>query len=373
MRRMLWDIFCRVIDNYGDIGVTWRLSAQLARRGELVRLWVDDASALDWMAPGALQGRWHGITVLPWELARSHPVEAAQPAADVWVEMFGCEVPTEFIRTRTHTEPLGMTKPPVWINLEYLSAEAYVERSHLLASPVMQGPAKGWTKTFFYPGFGDRTGGVLRGLDVPAKLPTPSATQERLAALGVAWRDERLVSLFCYEPPALAQLFHQLEHGERPTLLLVTAGRAAAAVRALWGTMHEHKKLRLHYLPSLTQNDYDALLMHADLNFVRGEDSLVRAVWAGKPFVWNIYPQHDGAHLAKLEAFLDLLNPPHSVRLFHQAWNQRHMDAPSHAPPCPLPLGDLGLWTESVLDLRSRLMEQDELASQLLGWVHKNR
>ena len=370
---MLWDIFCRVIDNYGDIGVTLRLSAELARRGQAVRLWVDDASALDWMAPGALQGRWHSITVLPWELAQSQPTGAAQPAAEVWVEMFGCQIPTEFILARTHTEPSGMTRPPAWINLEYLSAEAYVERSHLLASPVMQGPAKGWTKTFFYPGFNTKTGGVLRGLDVPANPPTTDATKAYLEALGVAWRGERLVSLFCYEPPALAQLLLQLEQSEHPTLLLVTAGRAAAAVRALWGTMRERKQLRLHYLPSLTQTDYDALLMHGDLNFVRGEDSLVRALWAGKPFVWNIYPQQDGAHLAKLDAFLDLLNPPHSVRLFHQAWNRSHLDVPSQAPPWELPWGDLGPWTQSVLDLRSKLMQQDELAGQLLGWVHKNR
>ncbi|MBY0444112.1 MAG: elongation factor P maturation arginine rhamnosyltransferase EarP, partial [Burkholderiales bacterium] len=37
-----WDIFCRVIDNYGDIGVCWRLARQLSfEHGFAVRLMVD--------------------------------------------------------------------------------------------------------------------------------------------------------------------------------------------------------------------------------------------------------------------------------------------------------------------------------------------
>jgi uncharacterized repeat protein (TIGR03837 family) len=368
---MLWDIFCRVIDNFGDIGVTWRLSAELARRGETVRLWVDDGSALEWMAPGALEGRWHGIAVLPWNLAQSPVATAARPRADVLLEMFGCEIPSEFIQGCARATAQSLKNQPTWINVEYLSAEDYVERSHLLASPVMQGPAKGWTKTFFYPGFTAKTGGVLRGFVEPAKPESAEAATQWLAAQGVALRGERVVTLFCYEPPALADLMHQLALNERPTLLLVTDGRAAAAVRALCGETLEFDNLRLHYLPSLTQVDYDALLRHGDLHFVRGEDSVVRALWAGKPFVWNIYPQHDGAHLSKLDAFLRLLDPPAPVWLFHQQWN-RHREAPAQAP-CVLALDDNQAWTESVLALRNRLLQQDDLASQLLRWAHKSR
>ena len=46
---MQWDVFVRVIDNYGDVGVCWRLACGLAARGEQVRLWLDDLTALDWM------------------------------------------------------------------------------------------------------------------------------------------------------------------------------------------------------------------------------------------------------------------------------------------------------------------------------------
>ena len=41
-----WDIFCTVVDNYGDIGVCWRLARQLAaEHGFAVRLWVDDLAS----------------------------------------------------------------------------------------------------------------------------------------------------------------------------------------------------------------------------------------------------------------------------------------------------------------------------------------
>ncbi|WP_313335498.1 elongation factor P maturation arginine rhamnosyltransferase EarP, partial [Comamonas sp.] len=76
----VWDIFCQVIDNFGDIGVCWRLAADLARRGCQVRLWVDDGSALAWMAP---QGA-PGVTVHPWPGA-----VPASGIADVVVEAFG--------------------------------------------------------------------------------------------------------------------------------------------------------------------------------------------------------------------------------------------------------------------------------------------
>ena len=162
---LLWDIFCRVIDNYGDLGVCWRVSADLARRGHSVRLWVDDASALQWMAPGALQGAWPGVQVLRWEQTLDAETLSTLKPADVWIEAFGCEIAPEFIAVHAHSisaTSLNGINFPVWINLEYLSAEAYVKRTHTLPSPVLQGPAAGHTKYFFYPGFTTGTGGLLR-------------------------------------------------------------------------------------------------------------------------------------------------------------------------------------------------------------------
>ena len=39
------------------------------------------------------------------------------------------------------------------------------------------------------------------------------------------------------------------------------------------------------------------------------------------PCVWQIYPQDDAAHHAKLEAFLGWLQPPADLREFFLAWN----------------------------------------------------
>ena len=47
--RRTWDIFCSVVDNFGDIGVCWRLARRLsAGLGQQVRLWVDDLAADRW-------------------------------------------------------------------------------------------------------------------------------------------------------------------------------------------------------------------------------------------------------------------------------------------------------------------------------------
>ena len=102
---MLWDIFCQVIDNFGDIGVCWRLAADLAGRGHGVRLWVDDGSALRWMAPGAREGKWANVQALDWRQSHDpHFLAQAQLApADVWIEGFGCNIAPEFIAARARS------------------------------------------------------------------------------------------------------------------------------------------------------------------------------------------------------------------------------------------------------------------------------
>lgn len=381
-----WDVFCRVVDNFGDIGVCWRLCADLAARGHTVRLWVDDASALDWMAPGARNGGWPGVEVRDWASSQDAEALATLAPADVWVEGFGCEIAPEFIAARAiSTGARGQfdLDIPVWINLEYLSAESYVERCHGLPSPVMQGAAQGWTKHFYYPGFTLNTGGLLRetGTSPHLRELNTTARQTWLAQQGVDWRGETLVSLFCYEPEPLPALLQSLADGGRPSLMLVTPGRAKAAVRA-WltacgddGTDQPADyicigKLRLHFLPALPQVDYDLLLCACDLNFVRGEDSLVRAIWAGQPWVWQIYPQDDGAHAEKLLALLDQIQAPDTLRAANLAWNALSQPEakPVHWGKLPLPE-----WLAFAQLLRQRLAEMPDLVSQLIGFVQKKR
>jgi uncharacterized repeat protein (TIGR03837 family) len=295
----------------------------------------------------------------------------------VLIESFGCEIAPEFIACCADRAGASGVKP-VWINLEYLSAEPYVERCHALPSQVRQGPAAGSTKWFFYPGFTHQTGGLLRE---PGLLERQARFDGNawLAAQGLVLSGEKRMSLFCYEPSALGGLLAQLSrHGldGAPVRLLVTAGRAEKAVKnfvnaaaSLQRTANSHGLLSISYLPYLSQCDFDHLLWACDLNFVRGEDSLVRALWSGKPFVWQLYPQDDGAHVPKLDAFLDMLEAPASLQQVHRNWNSVNLDQ----EPVKMTLADLAAWQTCAAAARSRLMAHDDLCSRLVGFVAKNR
>jgi uncharacterized repeat protein (TIGR03837 family) len=352
----LWDIFCTVIDNHGDLGVCWRLTRQLRDAGQRVRLWVDDASALSWMAPTAHQEP--GIEVRPWAEASQASTLQSLPPANVWVEAFGCEIPEAFVSHFVDRVEAARSKQPAWINLEYLSAEDWVPRMHGLPSPIMSGPAKGWTKKFFYPGFTEGTGGLLREADLLARQQSFDRAAWRQQYAPNLAHGDLLISLFCYEPAALPQLLAQLVG--TPHHLLVTPGRPLAAVQKALAGMAQQPNWSA--LPYTDQNGFDEMLWACDLNFVRGEDSLVRALWAGQPFVWHIYPQDDNAHHAKLVAFLDWMQAPESLRRVHRVWNG--------VEDGQLPTLDSvqrSDWTKCTQAIQHQLLAQDSLVEQLIN------
>lgn len=371
---LTWDIFCTVIDNYGDAGVCWRLAKALVARNQVVRLWMDDLTPLVWMAPDHL-GHGSALSVRHWQGGPDAVVAATDAVGDVVIEAFGCEPPTAFVARMA-----ARAQPPVWINLEYLSAEAYVERCHRLPSPVMSGPGRGLTKHFFYPGFTERTGGLLRP-DHLADSAQAASHADRLAWLQrtgqgqvPALDGECWVSLFCYEPPALVELIEVLATQTTPHRLWVTHGRAHAHLTQTLSTIDDlpsrvnKSLLSISYLPALDQTQYDTLLDLCDVNFVRGEDSLVRALWAGRPAVWHIYPQHDGAHWAKLEAYLDMVGASDVLWRWHMAWN----GGAGAARLTPQDWLDLRA-DRSVARVRTRLSAHDDLATQLVGFSTKAR
>ena len=302
------DLFCRVVDNYGDIGVCWRLARQLAaEHGVAVRLVVDDLASFRRICAAvdvAVEAQQlEGVTVRRW-----HDGMAMTDVADAVIEAFGCALPQAYL------EAMAARKtPPVWINLEYLSAEDWVAGCHGLPSPHPQLPL---TKYFFFPGFDAGSGGLLAEAGLEQRRAAFAADPQRqavfLAGLGVhAAPGTSIISLFCYPAAPVADLLDALCDGASPSLLLVPEGVASAALAA-WarqlpapGSVVRRGSLSLQVIPFLDQPDYDRLLWCCDLNFVRGEDSMVRAQWAQKPFVWQIYPQEEDAHRAKLDAFLE--------------------------------------------------------------------
>jgi uncharacterized repeat protein (TIGR03837 family) len=352
---MLFDLFVHVVDNFGDIGVGWRLAADIAARGPRVRLWVDDPAPLAWMAPSGAPG----VEWLRW----SEPLAEHEPG-DVVIEAFGCHLPAQFVAR------MQRPAPPLWINLEHLSAEAYVERSHALPSPQQAGPGAGLTKWFVYPGFTTRTAGLLRE---PGLLGARAAFDRTawLASQGLLHApDERVVSLFCYQNEQLAALLAVL--AREPTLLLVTPGPAARQVRELLGPSLARARLRAVELPYLSQPGFDRLLWACDLNLVRGEDSFVRAQWAGTPFLWQAYPQRDEVHARKLDAFLDrFLDGCDAVlaRGLRQCFARYNGLEPGPFDHWP----DRLSWTAHSRRWTEHLASQQDLTSHLLEFVAAKR
>jgi len=300
-----WDIFCSVVDNYGDIGVTWRLARQLvAEHGLAVRLWVDDLNAFTPMCPGAdasAAQQWqHGVEVRQW------PVTWLPVApADVVIGAFACQLPVAYVEAMR-----ARATPPLWLNLEYLSAEDWVEGCHGLPSPQ----PNGLRKVFFFPGFTGKTGGLLRERSLLARRDAFQQGERQAFLQGLGVNPEAgtlLVSLFAYENPQLGNWLDALASGAQPCHLLVPQGRVVAGL-SQWlgeaalpvGSVRKRGALTVQVLPFVSQDDYDRLLWSCDFNAVRGEDSFVRAQWAGQPMLWHIYVQDENAHWEKLEAFL---------------------------------------------------------------------
>lgn len=304
-----WDVFCRVVDNFGDIGVCWRLARQLsAEYGQNVRLWVDDAASLAaiWPSVDVLLETQDvaGVTVMRW--SEEVAWEAVQ-VADVVVEAFDCKAPEKYISAMAVRRAMTGDAPR-WINLEYMTAETWAQDCHLMSSPK-QG---GLERVFFFPGFTNKTGGLLRERGLLAQRDALDKTMVWAELTGFEHVDDALkITLFGYERMPLLTWLPCLVDSSVPIQLAVTAGQASAALRAAWQTLGFHSScqqgaLSVAFVPMLAQNRFDELLWGSDLNFVRGEDSLVRALWAGVPFVWQIYEQSDGAHWPKLDAFMAL-------------------------------------------------------------------
>ncbi|AYH41816.1 elongation factor P maturation arginine rhamnosyltransferase EarP [Azoarcus sp. DN11] len=327
-----WDIFCRVVDNFGDIGVCWRLAKALAHdHGCAVRLWVDDWATFARLCPAARDARdglrAEGVDVRRW----CEPFPRVQPARAV-VEAFACEPPECYVEAMAACAPR-----PQWINLEYLSAEDWVEGCHGLMSPHPRLPL---AKRFCFPGFTARTGGLLRERGLIAareRFQADAAAQrEWFAGFGLPAvpAGARRVSLFAYEQPGLPALLQCWADAPQPTVLLVPEGRVLGDVLRFFGGADGRPgdvlaagRLTTAILPFLDSADYDRLLWACDLNFVRGEDSFVRAQWAARPFVWHIYEQDEAVHHDKLEAFVARFvagldgEAAAALRAFWQAWN----------------------------------------------------
>lgn len=369
------DIFCEVIDNFGDAGVSWRLARALTAHGLSVRLWINNLSCLKQLRPlldeNLTEQALDGFRVIAW----NDQTELNYQPADLVIEAFACRLSEAMLDRMAEEKPT-----PTWINLEYLSAELWAFQSHGLPSLHPRLPL---TQYFFFPGFISGSGGLIRE-DGLIQARAKFDVEYRLAFLknlGCEVSPETLlVSLFCYEHAPVNELFNAMRLGP-PTLCLVPEGVATKNLTHFMGNdlsvgrQVTDGQLTIKIIPFLHPDDYDRLLWSCDVNFVRGEDSLVRAHWAQQPFVWQLYRQAEDAHLIKLAAFLDIHchdlseENAHAVKAFWQAWNGEAgsiLDWPSFCKALPMLVPHYRHWSAQVASV-------DELTIQLIRFAGKIR
>jgi uncharacterized repeat protein (TIGR03837 family) len=319
------DLFCSVVDNYGDAGVCWRLARELATdAGWSVRLVIDRPEIL-FRLSATQRGSNSTPTATPVKIEDWTSPSLSDTVGDIVIEAFGCRIPDR------HVEAMRARRTaPVWVNLEYLSAEEWVASCHGLPSPD---PQSGLVKHFYFPGFIKPTGGVMReyGYDrLAQEFESPSNCQNFLASLvGPIAPADLPISVFCYPGSALPDLIAtSLEapsEYRRPLWLLTEPVAKTIPIASIGNTG------RIRTLPFLSQPDYDRLLLSCAMNFVRGEDSFVRAQHSARPFVWQAYRQQDDAHHRKVDAFLALYlaEAPRAIReAVEPVWNHWNCTTP---------------------------------------------
>ncbi len=378
-------LFCKVVDNFGDIGICWRLARQLEKEhGIAVCLWVDDLCSFRRICPEVRIDRElqhiEDVTVRHW--CTQDGEFSPDDIADIVIEFFACDIPPGYIHAMAQCGP-----QPVWLNLEGLSAEEWVEGCHALPSMHPRLPL---TKYFFFPGFTGKTGGLLHEstLEEERKLfqENPAAPAAFLAQFGASPEEiaSFKISLFCYPHAPVSALFRTWQSGTHAISCFVPEGVAVDAVQAFLGASatqgaaRTRGALTVRVLPFVAQPDYDKLLWSCELNFVRGEDSFVRAQWAERPFIWHIYPQDKNLHHVKLRAFLQRYAPDiASLAAFSMCWNDEPRAGaagrPNWAELWSHMQADLPYITRRSVDWKAKVLAHGDLAANLLNFAEARR
>lgn len=298
-------IYCRVIDNFGDAGIAWRLARTLVtEKNWQVTLIIDDIDTLSKIVPEIdstqrIQSVC-GLTVERWD--EIHESASFCTVSDVTIEAFSCFLP-QALEAAIARE--GEKRPISVIALDYLTAEAYAESSHGLVSPH---PRYGYRKHFFFPGFTDKTGGLIREANLEKRHEAFFASNARESLLKSIGADpDAPFSLFFFTYPtiAVARFAQELAADRRPLQIIAAPGEASARLRTQLQQLNA-PHITFIQAPMFAQAEFDRILLASDVVLVRGEDSTVRAQLSGTPLLWTLYPQSEDTHLVKLQAFSQL-------------------------------------------------------------------
>ena len=303
------DIFCEIIDNYGDIGVVYRTAKELQKifpeskiRVFLNRL--DEFKKINSQVIDLPSQNIDGIEYITFDYLRDNANELL--TAQVIIEAFGCQIPKEYME-------IAYDNSELLINLEYLSAEDWIEDFHLQSSPLGRGKLK---KVFFMPGFTEKSGGVIADSNYLERIQRVLENKEfyeKKYLSDIEDRENKIVgTLFSYEKN-FTPLLEDLKKLDKDVVILAMGEKTQDSLRKILKNFSiedfrnslKYGKIEIKFLNFLNQEEYEELINIVDFNFVRGEDSFIRAVLTGKPYMWHIYCQEEYAHMDKIEGFLD--------------------------------------------------------------------
>lgn len=302
------DIFCRVIDNFGDAGVLWRLAREMRCEGFAVRLIIDDVPTLALLAgkprdtaPEAIADD-ERLQVIHWDNSWNNG-PCPLTVADMVVEGFACRLPPDY-------ENRIIAHKTVWVNIDYFTAEDWIEGCHMLKSIL---PTTGAEKINYFPGVTPASGGLTIEKEYE---------KARQAFLGQQPVSESLrVFYFSYPSAPVSEFASLLINSRQKIDLSCSACEAGRDLAQVIERTTDHE-IRVKQLDFVAQTDFDELLWGSDIAFIRGEDSAARAMLAGIVFIWQIYPQDDGAHWVKLTALTEKMKPMFDCQQAFEAWER---------------------------------------------------
>lgn len=302
------DIFCEIIDNFGDIGVVYRISKELKKIFQNVRIRIvlnriEEFKAINKKVKDTDYQEIDGLICVTEKYVKDNIKTFG--VSDVFIEAFGCNVPEEYVKQAKENSKL-------WINLEYLSGEKWIEDFHLCQSLI---DSKILKKIFFMPGFSEKSGGVIIDSGFLERMKYGKENRDEVFKKyfkDLDLKDKFIGTVFSYEKN-FENLLETLKNYEKETVLLLMGEKTQKSFSEIlkknltedYGNIVKYGKITMVYSGFFSQEEYEEIISASDFNFTRGEDSFVRGIVLGKPFMWHIYLQEEKAHMDKIKAFTE--------------------------------------------------------------------
>lgn len=306
-------VLCKVVDNFGDIGVVFRLCRALSelKKNLKIRLVVSNLDSFAKISKGIDSTKtfqeFRGWKVFDWNDSALCKKEFSKNPPEFILECFQCGRP-EWLEELLFSPQFNLNVQIV--NVEYLTAESWADDFHLLKSGTRSAKIK---KINFMPGFTKKTGGLILDKNfmrcLSEKKFALNLVKQNLdkKILSEDFSDSFKILIFSYPKnfDFLASAIKEFSFLKKIIVFVASGAGADSAKISL-------KKFKVDFvcLPFMQQEVWDAFLSLMDFSFVRGEDSFSRCCLFGNPFIWNIYPQEEEFHIVKLNAFLQKIKIP---------------------------------------------------------------